>query len=72
MRGRTPKERRDMSIDSITEQKIRDGAYNLYDGGWRAEDREQLKEEYGLDDEELDIIVDQLQIIEDKVREESE
>ena len=24
----------------------------LYDGGWRAEDSEQFKEEYGLTDEE--------------------
>ena len=32
----------------------------LYDGGWRAEDREQLKAEYDLTDEEVKRIVDLL------------
>lgn len=28
----------------------------LYDGGWRAEDREQLISEYGLSEDEVDVI----------------
>lgn len=32
----------------------------LYDGGWRAEDRDQLKAEYDLSDEDLERIVDLL------------
>jgi len=32
----------------------------LYDGGWRAEDREQLQAEYDLTDEEVERIVDLL------------
>jgi len=32
----------------------------LYDGGWRAEDREQLKAEYDLTDEDLERIIDLL------------
>jgi hypothetical protein len=32
----------------------------LYDGGWRAEDREQLKAEYELTDDDVDRIVDLL------------
>ena len=32
----------------------------LYDGGWRAEDRDQLKAEYGLTDDDVERIVDLL------------
>jgi hypothetical protein len=32
----------------------------LYDGGWRAEDRDQLKAEYELTDEDVKHIVDLL------------
>ena len=32
----------------------------LYDGGWRVEDREQLKAEYDLTDEDVERIVDLL------------
>jgi len=32
----------------------------LYDGGWRAEDRDQLKVEYDLSDEDLERIIDLL------------
>ena len=32
----------------------------LYDGGWRAEDKEQLQAEYDLSDEDLERIVDLL------------
>jgi len=30
---------------------------NLYDGGWRIEDRDWLKEEYGFTEDELDTII---------------
>ena len=32
----------------------------LYDGGWRAEDKDQLKAEYDLSDEDVERIVDLL------------
>jgi hypothetical protein len=32
----------------------------LYDGGWRAEDRDQLKVEYDLDEDDVERIVDLL------------
>ena len=32
----------------------------LYDGGWRAEDRDQLKMEYDLTEEDVERIVDLL------------
>lgn len=53
-------------MNGIKEQKIRDGAYNLYDGGWRSTDRQDLIEEYGLSEEEVDIIIDELKKIEDR------
>ena len=51
-------------ISNIKEVKtVRDYesmAAALYDGGWRAEDREQLKAEYDLTDEDLERIIDLL------------
>lgn len=44
----------------------------LYDGGWRAADRDELADEYGLDDEYLDWLVEGLQDIEDEENEEDE
>lgn len=39
-------------------------ASSLYDGGWRAEDAAELQQEYGLTDEELTIITDELEVLE--------
>lgn len=36
----------------------------LYDGGWRAEDKEQLVAEYGLTEEEAEIIAEDLKNME--------
>lgn len=33
---------------------------SLFDGGWRAEDREELKTEYGFSEDELDSICSDL------------
>lgn len=35
-------------------------AASLYDGGWRAADSKELKEEYGFTDEELEIVTEKL------------
>jgi hypothetical protein len=42
----------------------------LYDGGWRASDYEELKQEYGFTDEEAKQVCDQLAMIEEAVEEE--
>lgn len=39
-------------------------AESLYDGGWRSSDRAQLKDYYGLSDQETDLIVACLKILE--------
>lgn len=41
-------------------------AASLYDGGWRAADREELKDEYGFDDDELEIVVEKLKEYENR------
>lgn len=41
-----------------------DAAIALYDGGWRAEDRDQLISEYNLTAEEAETIVEDLHDIE--------
>ena len=48
---------------SMEEIKIQDEAIALYDGGWRAEDRDQMIEEYGLTSEHADKIVEWLEEI---------
>lgn len=35
-------------------------ASHLYDGGWRASDKEDLKSEYHFDDQVLDLVCDHL------------
>lgn len=37
----------------------------LYDGGWRAEDKEQLIQEYGLTEEEADKLTERLADLEE-------
>lgn len=39
----------------------------LYDGGWRADDYEELKTEYGFTDEEAKQVCEQLALIEEAV-----
>lgn len=39
-------------------------ACSLYDGGWRKEDREDMKEEYNLTDKEVDIVCERLEELE--------
>lgn len=41
---------------SKEEIERRDNAASLYDGGWRAEDRDQMAEEYGMTPDEADKI----------------
>lgn len=45
-------------------EKIKDSAIALYDGGWRASDREQLISEYDLTPDQADEIVAALAEIE--------
>ena len=52
---------------TIKEMELRyNAAPALYDGGWRAEDRDELKDCYDLTDEELGIICDALENIENQ------
>ena len=48
---------------SMEEIEIQDEAIALYDGGWRAEDRDQIIEEYDLTPERADKIVEWLEEI---------
>lgn len=41
-------------------------ACSLYDGGWRKEDREEMKGEYNLTDKEVDIVCDRLEELEEE------
>ena len=45
-------------------------ACNLYDGGWRAEDKEFLMDEYGISEEEAELLCEYLAEIESKQEEE--
>lgn len=41
-------------------------ASSLYDGGWRASDRDQLRDEYDFTEDELDEVCGRLQEYEDE------
>ena len=43
-----------------------DTACNLYDGGWRAGDKDLLISEYGISNEDADLICEALEEIESK------
>ena len=45
---------------------IRADAEALYDGGWRAEDRDQIMTEFDLSEEEANVITDELEKIADR------
>ena len=45
-----------------------DTADSLYQGGWRAADREEIMAEYDLTEEETDLICERLEIYEEEER----
>jgi hypothetical protein len=47
-------------MKSYYEEEVENCAAALYDGGWRSEDREQIKEEYKMDDEWTNAICEKL------------
>lgn len=54
----------------LKEYEIRNAAYNMYDGGWRASDRFEIAEEYqDITEQELDWLCDELMKIESSIRE---
>lgn len=46
--------------------EIQDAASALYDGGWRASDKEMLMEEHGMDEEYADQICRELESYEER------
>lgn len=53
-------------MESAKMIELETAAASLYDGGWRASDRKELKDEYGFTDEELDVVVEKLKEYEDR------
>lgn len=47
-------------------QMAYDTADSLYQGGWRAEDRDEIIAEYDLTEEEADLICDRLKMYEEE------
>lgn len=50
----------------MTREQIAYDAKNLYDGGWRASDRNEFKKEYGLTDWEADVLAEELKKLADQ------
>lgn len=50
----------------MTQHEIMEAAANLYDGGWRAEDRDEMEKIYYLDDEDAECIARELEKIRDR------
>lgn len=60
-------------MNGEVEYYLRQGVWNMYDGGWRSSDREDLFLEYeDMTEEEADIIIDQLRKIEEMIAEEGD
>ena len=53
-----------MAITELNRYELETSAAYLFDGGWRAKDKEWLKDEYKFTDEELNVIVEALNEIE--------
>ena len=53
-------------MESAKMIELETAAASLYDGGWRASDGEELKKEYGLTDDELEVIVEKLNEYEER------
>ncbi len=49
-------------------KNVESSAAALYDGGWRAEDKDQLIAEYSLTEDEADVLCEQLEQLEPEVR----
>lgn len=45
---------------SFYEEEVENSASALYDGGWRSDERDEIQEEYNLDDEWTDAICEKL------------
>ena len=50
-----------MMTNEMTREQIAYLAMNLYEEGWRASDREELKKEYDLTDWEADVMAEELE-----------
>ena len=57
-------EGKEMYYPKASQKKIMEIAESLYDGGWRARDRDLLKEYYRLSDDAADIVVAWLKLLE--------
>lgn len=53
-------------INMFYQNEIESCAAALYDGGWRSKDRDEIKEEYNMDDEWTDAICEKLKEYENK------
>lgn len=53
-------ERKVQTMKNYYEEKVENCAAALYDGGWRSKDRDEIKEEYNMDDEWTDAICEKL------------
>lgn len=53
-------------MKSYYEEEVENCAATLYNGGWRSKDRDEIKEEYNMDDKWTDAICEKLKEYENK------
>jgi hypothetical protein len=58
--------RKEKEMESIEKIKLSYTAASLYDGGWRAEDRDRLIDEYELSEQEADTICEYIKRYEEE------
>ena len=62
----SPEEEEEQKMESAKMIELETTAVSLYDGGWRAADSKDLKDEYGFTDEELEVVTEKLKEYEER------
>lgn len=55
-----------MTTNELNRYELETAAYYLYNGGWRANEKEWLRDEYRLPEDKLNIIVETLKELEEQ------
>lgn len=59
-----------MEKKEMTRDQLAYAAPDLYDGGWRASDRDQFQQEYDFTDWEADVMQEELEKLADRIAQE--
>lgn len=61
-----------MEKKEMTREQLAYAAPDLYDGGWRAADRDEFQKDYDFTDWEADVMAEELEKISDRIAKEED